>query len=415
MRRVVPLLAAPVLTGLLLAPLPAAAAPVVLADEPACPEGRPNRADPTPNATSTGRLAELLGLARAHAISTGRGVGVAVLDTGVGGGGQIDVVSGGGVGKPGIYDPHGTMVAGLVAGENRDGEPLGVAPGARIVSIKVGDARDALIGDASDDENLVDIKASAVARGIDLAVDRRRSDNVRVINLSLGLEAPSPDVERAISRATDAGILVVAAVGNRGVDAKHRPSPPWRPDEDAVQYPARYADALAVTGLGADDTLDPSLVLTGQGVDVSAPAPGLVTVPAGGGSCVIGTSGSSWATGVVSGVAALVFAEFPESTPEQVATRIMATAQGALNADDLDGHGMVQPYEALTAPLHIKRNGELVRARAVPDPVTEGAPPPLPGAPDTRPQRTLLWWGLGAGGVLLAALLLRPLTARRRG
>ena len=101
---------------------------------------------------------------------------------------------------------------------------------------------------------------------------------------------------------------------------------------------------------------------------------------------------SSWATAEVSGLAALLFAEYPNLAPAQVSTRIIATARGAMNDSALDGHGMIQPLEALTADLDIAKDGRLRRAPAYAAPRSEvTAPdPPLDIAEESR--ETMVWW-----------------------
>jgi membrane-anchored mycosin MYCP len=171
---------------------------------------------------------------------------------------------------------------------------------------------------------------------------------------------------------------------------------------------------IGVTALGQDGTLDPAFVWTGKDVDVSAPVFNAVTVNIGGTTCLLESVASSWAAAEVSGLAALVIEEYGDLTPAQVATRIKATARGALEDDALDGHGMIQPVEALTAELDIAPDGALRRAPTHQAPQRQLEPPPVEADELAELRTSLVWWGLGAGGALVAALLLRPLRARRR-
>lgn len=229
-----------------------------------------------------------------------------------------------------------------------------------------------------------------------------------MINLSLNFPEPHPSVAAEIERAIDAGIVVVASVGNRPEDDS------FRPGEDTVQFPATVDGVLGVTALDQDDTLNPDQVLTGPDVDVSAPVVGAMTVNVGGTTCVLQQARTSWAAAEVSGLAALVIDRFPELTSGEVVTRIEATAQGAYADSALDGHGMIQPVEALTARLAFTRDGDLKQQPGHSEPQRELELPPPSSDEYAGPRRTLMWWGLGAGGVLLGALLLRPLTASRR-
>lgn len=408
------LVALPILAALSLAGSGAlVAAPVTsaVASAPDCPLAPTN--DPPQYADDRGRLPGLLGLDAIHERFAGAGVGVAVIDTGVGGRERIrNVVDGhasAGV-KGGLQDAHGTVVAGLVAGRDRDGRALGVAPDATIVSIKAADARGEIA--RGSDEPRAQVTDSRLAEAIRTATAMRKTHRIKVINLSLNLPEEDKGVSDAIRAATRAGILVVGSVGNRPVDGRDNPDPAWKPGEDQVQFPATHQDVLGVTSLGPGESFYPELVWTGPGVDVSAPLAGVVSVDIGGGTCAV-PPGSSYATAIVSGVAALLFEAFPAAGPEQVATRIMATAQGGMRDGALDGHGMVQPDEALTAQLDVAADGTLRRAPDYTPPDGELVAPPLPEDDSAETRATLLWWGVGAGGLLLAALLLRPLTRRR--
>jgi membrane-anchored mycosin MYCP len=273
-----------------------------------------------------------------------------------------------------------------------------------VIPIRVLDAGDEI---ATSTDGLVrDVTPAAVAAAIKWVVDQR--GGIRVINLSLNFPEPHPSVAAEIRRALDAGIVVVASVGNRPESSAYRPG------EDSVEFPATVQGVLGVTALDADDTVNPDQVLTGPDVDVSAPVVGAMTVNVGGTTCVLQQPRTSWAAAEVSGLAALVIDRFPELTPAQVVTRIEATAQGAYADSALDGHGMIQPVEALTARLAFTRDGDLKQQPAHTQPQRDLD---LPAPSEDRyvgPRRELLWWGLGAGGALLGALLVRPLTARRR-
>jgi membrane-anchored mycosin MYCP len=392
---------------------PVAYAPAAYAETTPCQAAPPRPEDPRLYAEDRGRLPGLLDLDEVHRHANGSGIGVAVVDTGVADNGRVaNLVQGGaatGV-RGGVQDTHGTLVAGLIAGTDRDGKAFGVAPAARIVSVKAADAGKEVA--ASSQEDLAQVTDDRMAEAIRTATSLRRTQGVRVINLSLNLPEDDAAVTAAIREATAKGILVVAAVGNRTMNEDDEPDPKWRPGEDTVAFPATVEGVLGVTALGAAESLDPNTVWTGRAVDVSAPLDGVISTTTNGGTCLVG-GGSSFAAAIVSGVAALLFEEYPHDSPAQIATRIMATAQGAMEDDALDGHGMVQPDEALTAALDISRSGELVRAEAYAPPEQKATPPPLPEDQSAGTRATLLWWGVGAGGLLLAALLVRPLTRRR--
>ncbi len=152
---------------------------------------------------------------------TGKGIGVAVIDSGVAAHGALKdrVVASmdftGSATKIGGADEygHGTHVAGIIAEGAKDGF-AGMAPGAWIVNLKV------LEADGSG-------KTSDVIEAIDWAIANRKAFNIRVINLSLGHPVFESYLEdplcQAAQRAADAGILVVAAAGNFGKTSDGRP------------------------------------------------------------------------------------------------------------------------------------------------------------------------------------------------
>jgi membrane-anchored mycosin MYCP len=416
--------------GLILAPLllagvlvvPATLSPAAAVEPVLCEQSVPDRIE-VQVSDGRGNLPGKLRLDEAHAIADGEGVGVAVVDTGThpggdpGAAGSIPLSPGHqSAGTTRLYDAHGTFVGGLIAGSAPDGA-LGVAPGAHVTPIRVLDAG----ADVSTTEDglVRDVSPAAVAAAIRWVVDNPGSPRIRVINLSLNFAEPHPTVAAEIERAIDAGIVVVASVGNR-------PAPPqgaepgdyagaYQQGEDRVQFPATVDGVLGVTALDEDDTLNPEQVLTGPDVDVSAPVVGAMTVNVGGTTCVLQEPATSWAAAEVSGLAALVIDRFgPAITPAEVVTRIEATAQGAYADSALDGHGMIQPVEALTARLAFNKDGSLKQQAGHTEPQRDLELPPPSEDAYAGPRRTLMWWGLGAGGALLAALLLRPLTARRR-
>ncbi|MET7966920.1 type VII secretion-associated serine protease mycosin [Micromonospora sp. NPDC005305] len=262
--------------------------------------------------------------------STGRGVIVAVVDSGVDAShpdlaGQVlsgvDLVSGG-VDGP---DPvgHGTTVAGLIAGRRDDDRgAVGLAPDAKILPVRV-----------LDQENRYD-DAGTVADGVRWAVDH----GARVINLSLGGSDTSESLAAAIDYAFARNVVVVACTGNLAT-SKGRD----------VWYPAREPGVLAVTGLDGNDNLW-SGSITGHETVLSAPATAINGARPGGYWLVQGTS---FAAPLVAATAALVRARYPQMSAADVVNRIITTARdlGPTGRDDRFGYGMVDPVAALTADV----------------------------------------------------------------
>ena len=250
---------------------------------------------------------------------------------------------------------HGTHVAGIIAGNDDPGGDhknpdsfTGVAPDARILSVKVADA----VG-ATD--------VSQVLAGIDWVVQHRDDHglHIRVLNLSFGTDSVQADdldpLQHAVEVAWRAGIVVVAAAGNRGAGSP------------GLDDPARSSHVIAV---GADDTNGtpstgddsiPAWSSSGDGVrnpDVVAPGKSVVSLRDPGSyidqqypggrvdSRYFRGSGTSTSTAVVSGVVALLLQQRPDLTPDQVkavlasgahrvpATRSNRQGAGVVNARD---------------------------------------------------------------------------------
>jgi type VII secretion-associated serine protease mycosin len=305
----------------------------------------------------------LLHAATAWRHSTGEGVTVAVLDSGVDGrhpdlNGQvlpgIDLVNGG---VDGRRDPvgHGTTVASLIAGRADDGNGVvGIAPGAKILPVRVLDA-----------DNRYD-DAMIIAQGVRWAVDH----GARVLNLSLGGLGQSEALAEALDYAFAKDAVVIACTGNLTTGA-----------DNEVWYPAREPGVVAVTGLdqGPRESLWTSAI-TGPQTVLSAPATGLTGARPGGYWRVQGTS---FAAPLVSATAALIRARWPQMSAANVINRLVATAHdlGPAGRDGSYGYGLVDPVAALTEVVPTVESNPL-----------DNTPPPglarfgpAPGIADTGP------------------------------
>jgi subtilisin family serine protease len=247
----------------------------------------------------------------------GYGVTVAVLDTAVGRHpslqeGRVLRVGGGGIQNDGTLASHGTAVASLVAGHGNG--VSGIAPGARIVSIPVMD------GSGKGD-------TFTLAQGILQAVQL----HANIINLSLGATGDSGVLRDAIQQAVDSEAVVVAAVGNDGVNA--------------VAYPARYPGVLAV---GAVDARGRHLFFSNRGAAVDLMAPGYAVSAAWNQDDVVAFSGTSAATPVVSGALAILLWSDRRLKPAEAVERLLASADdaGAPGHDDEFGAGLVNMRRA---------------------------------------------------------------------
>jgi type VII secretion-associated serine protease mycosin len=355
---------------------------------------------------------DALKVAEAHRISTGAGVVVAVIDSGVGEHPDLagQVLPGRSfVGRPEQWGvdaaAHGTGVAGLIAAKGGGtGHALGIAPGARILPIKVTGSAQGEPGDARD---------------IGAAIRWAADNGAKVINLSMTvtlaiasiLESAYTlaDLYADVRYAMDRDAVLVAAGGNAG-----RPA-----------LPAEMAEAPAgipgVLGVGATDRAGGLWPGSRSGSQVGLAAPGVdipvVTPPHDGdlaGYTVV-PGGTSAAAALVAGVAALVRARYPQLTAAGVVQRLIATADdaGPPGRDDGYGSGRLNPVRALTAEV------APVAANPLGTPTAPPSAPPA-AAPDDRGVRVTPVLALGAGLVCClvvaaaAALLLILLLRRRR-
>ncbi|MFG1650488.1 S8 family serine peptidase [Micromonospora sp. NPDC049275] len=265
----------------------------------------------------------------AHLISQGSGVVVAVPDTGVDPHPDLrdnllkgtDVISGGtGDGRQ-DRDSHGTSMAGLIAchGKNKDQGALGIAPKAKILPIL-----DTPAGGNGDPD--------ALAAGIEFAI----ANSADVISISAAAGA-SIRLQRALRAAEDADIVVVAAAGN------------WPPDT-GVRFPATEEGVIAVGGVDRDGQ-HAAVSVTGPEIDVVAPAVDIYSTSYGG-KYSKGT-GTSSATAIVAGAAALIRSKYPYLPAQEVAHRLTATAidKGPPGRDDEYGYGVIDLVAALTADV----------------------------------------------------------------
>ncbi|GAB6987027.1 hypothetical protein JCM10369A_35520 [Nocardioides pyridinolyticus] len=358
-----------------------------------------------------------LGIGRARPLAgppTRPPVRVAVLDSGVTGA-SIPVAeqyTAHGGGEVGYF--HGTAVAGIIAGDE-----TGVAPDAEIVDVRVYDTDES---HASGEGTTV--TSDAVASGLEWVAARAEGLNIRIANVSLVVR-DSPRLKRAVRLAHRAGVVVVASAGNRpGADdefAEAFEDGGPGPGEDAARtmfptgYGLPYVVSATSTAAGSGETDPTPYIVLNSATTVAAPTFGARSYGLDGRRCAVGSVATSWAAAEVSGVLALLAQRFPNDTDEQLVARLVSTANGT--PDDptpLTGAGVVQPVEALTRPLAPDEAGDLGRAVSTardtaPAVAPEPEPDPLAGATDDA-----LWWGLVGGGVLVVALLLRPVLARRR-
>ena len=354
-------------------------------------------------------------LLAARGITAGQGVRVAVIDSGVAPAarGRIDVTEPLSIVGGEHASSHGTVVAGLVAAEPRpDGKPVGVAPAAEVVDLRV-------YAD-SDDSGSGGIPETNVVAALRWLADNARRERIGVAVTAFELE-DSPELAAAVREVVARDVVLVAASGNRPVEGQERYSelgggPRAGEDVGGTIFPAAYDGVLAVSATSAGvpgDAGDP--VLLSSDVDVAVPTYGAVSIGLNGTSCVVQQVATSWSAGIGAGVVALLRSAYPRESAEQIVARLRVTADGNHAAPTrTTGAGVLQPVEALTRVVNPDRRG---RVQQLPREGTGTGPvsrPPDPHDPVVATLRTASWWGLVGAGALAVALLLRPLLARRR-
>jgi serine protease AprX len=264
----------------------------------------------------------------------GTGIDIALIDSGVAPVDGLDgpnVLHGPDLSGEGAYSDvayldtygHGTHLAGIMVGQRAGHE--GVAPGARVVSVKVAG------------EDGVTTVGQVVA-AIDWVVEHRNSDglNIKVLNLSLGQAGVTGHqgdlLSAAVERAWDAGIFVVVAAGNRGETQAHLDSPAIDPyvlavgAVDSTTNPrSRYQDPAPWTAQGTT-VRKPDLVAPGRSI-ASYRVPGS-TVDEAAPSARYGTdlflgSGTSQSAAVMSGIAARMLDDYPNLSPADLKQTLM--------------------------------------------------------------------------------------------
>src|SRR4051812_28144604 len=307
---------------------------------------------------------------------TGKGVDVAVIDSGVV---PVDGLSDS---SRVIHGPdlsfeagtqlenldtygHGTHMAGIIGG--RDAEAtgtytgdssdfVGMAPDSRIVSLKVADA----VG-------RTDVSQAIAA--IDWVVQNHDKNglNIRVVNMSFGTDGVQSylldPLAYAAEQAWHAGVVVVVAVGNEGFGTQKVNNPAYDPyviavGSDSANGTATTADdVVSAFSNDGDGTRNPDVLAPGDHV-VSLRSPGSFLDgqhPAGRvGERLFRGSGTSQAAAVVSGAAALLISQRPDLTPDQVKALLMGTAQNLpLATARQQGAGLIDLTAAMNAPTPV--------------------------------------------------------------
>lgn len=263
--------------------------------------------------------------------NAGKGVKVAVLDTGI----DLDHPDlqaniKGGINtihprkSPDDDNGHGTHVAGIIAAADNTVGVIGTAPKAWLYAVKVLDRRGS--GYISD-----------IIEGLDWCI----RNGMQIVNMSFGTATDVPSLHEALVAAYNSGLVLVAAAGNGG------------PQDDTVLYPARYEEVIAVSAVDGTDSIA-SWSSRGPEVELAAPGVDIYSTFRSGTYRVL--SGTSMASPHVAGTAALAIASGITDANDngrindEVRERLRLTADdlGEPAKDDLYGYGLVDAEEAAT-------------------------------------------------------------------
>ncbi|MFG2787722.1 type VII secretion-associated serine protease mycosin [Streptomyces sp. NPDC048419] len=338
----------------------------------------------------------------------GKGITVAVLDTGVEAGhpdlaGNVlpakDMIGFGAKQGDRAWARHGTAMAGIIAGHGHgpgDGDGVvGVAPEAKILPVRV------ILEDGDPARTKArSTRGNALAEGIRWAADH----GADVINLSLGDDSasahPEPAEDEAVQYALKKGVAVVASAGNGGEKGDH------------VSYPAAYPGVIAATAV---DRFGTRASFSTRRWYATVSAPGVDIVIADPDHKYYEGWGTSAASAFVSGAVALIKAAHPGLTPAQIKQLLEDTARNAPSGgrDDSRGFGMIDPAAAIKAAGRLKPEGLQVASYG--DKYFGPGPDAAKSGDDTSGWAAPLAGSLGGVLLVMAVVMWRGRRSRHEG
>jgi len=289
-------------------------------DVPVTAQGKPGKVVPQPTQSKPWGI-DCIEADECWTQYTGDSVNVAILDTG------IDTVHPDLI--PNIQDGvsfvsytsgyqddngHGTHVAGIVAAADNSFGVIGVGPKIHLYAVKV-----------------LDRKGNGYTSNIIKGLEWCLSNNIQVVNMSLGSSAYSQALADAVKKLNTAGIVQVAAAGNSG---------------GSVIYPAALDEVIAV---GAIDNNNSLAWFSCYGPEIDLVAPGVGIYSTYKGKTYSTMSGTSMAAPHVTGAAALILNADSSKTPAEVQSLLESntTELGEPGRDDYYGWGLINIYKAL--------------------------------------------------------------------
>ncbi|MFD9224425.1 type VII secretion-associated serine protease mycosin [Streptomyces sp. NPDC060064] len=303
-------------------------------------------------------------------VSTGKGVTVAVIDSGVDKNlpdlrGQVlpglDLSN-----KPGDeysdYDGHGSGIAAMIAGRGSGSGSkgaIGLAPGAKILPIRM---------PTETEGTKLAWNPELFNKSLSKAIRHAADSGAKVVNIALAVPETTDEVAESVKYALSKGSLIFAGVGNSGDEA------------NPVLYPAAVP---GVIGMAAFDRNIKATKESERGPQVDLVAPGDEIIHACPGSTQVCRShGTSDATALASASAALIWSKYPKWTNYQVLRVMINTAgkpkSGAVRSDFI-GYGAVRPRIALKTP------GDPGPADEYPLPDLAAAAPKAPSPEASKP------------------------------
>ncbi|MFI2779092.1 type VII secretion-associated serine protease mycosin [Streptomyces sp. ALB3] len=342
--------------------------------------------------------------------STGKGVRVAVIDTGVDVRNPqlakaVDTGSGRNLLDKNLKDEngnklergkengttdvvgHGTKVAGIIAAREAEGTGFtGIAPDATIIPIQQNDAE----GHGT---------AETLATAIRYAADEADADVINISQDTANAVKPAPVLQQAVNAALAKEIVIVASAGNDGLGGNVKKT-----------YPASFEGVLAVAASDRNNERA-AFSQSGDFVGVAAPGVDMISTVPGGGHC--SDNGTSFSAPYVAGVVALIKAKHKDWTQEQIVAQIQQTAERTVAGHDrLVGWGVVDPVRALTD------DDKPIEKPVAQEGLSKGEAP-VPAAlhlGETAGERNarLATYVVVGGGVLVAAIAGTAVTVRDR-
>lgn len=291
--------------------------------------------------------------------ATGRGVGIAVIDSGVTpsdafGSRLVQVALDGQRGSLDDTVGHGTLVAGVAAGDSPDGRFIGIAPAATVYALDI--------------NRPTGVHTSDVITALKWVFDHAHAYNIRVVNLSLTENVQSSykdsPLDLAVERLWASGVFVAVAAGNRGTAAG---AIDYAPANDPLAFTVGAFDTMGTSGPG-DDTLaswssggktmdgfqKPDLVAPGRHIagplpassELDADAPAANRVATG----YAEINGTSFAAPQVAGAAAIIFQWHPDWSPDNVKWALIAKKGAHPRNTNIGALSLSSSYNIAGAP-----------------------------------------------------------------